>query len=357
MMPTPYLPTPIDPTTLLYLGSTGVCVFFAVSTYSLFYTMPSRLRESRPWTSFYLRRFFRIAPLFYFWLVVRLLHDYWVGSRSYSILEITANLTFTFNLIPRYVESLVFAGWTVGVEELFYATFPLMFWAVRGIKSALVLCVATALLATVARAILASFDQSIPWVYNLQRWSFAIHAQTFAMGALAFFVGPALMRVRWIARSRQLAGVTIFAMAVGMLWVFVWWHAVLPAYIPWQGLICMLFIVGLYAKTLWIVDNSFTRYLGRISFSFYLCHPLAIAYLIPVYRRIYAVVEHPTLSLLCCVLLTCAILIPIAEITYRLIEERGIDAGRALYRRIASRDATYPRKSRLSASALPPPAS
>jgi peptidoglycan/LPS O-acetylase OafA/YrhL len=336
MLPSPNLATPIEPMTLIYIGSTGVCVFFAISTYSLFYTMPLRLRETHPLTSFYLRRFFRIAPLFYFWLAVRLLYDYWTAGRTYAPGEILANVTFTFNLVPSYIESMVLAGWTVGVEELFYATFPLIFWCVRGIKSAVAFCVVTALAAMGMHAYLRALDATQPWVAGLTNWSFAIHAQTFAMGALAFFVGRRLAVHPWIARRRLLVSLSLVTIAVVVLGAFSERSALLTPYLHWQGIICVLFIVGLEVQTLPIVDNVITRYLGRISFSFYLCHPLVIAYLIPAYRRIYTIVGQPTLSLLCCVLVTCAILIPIAEVTYRLIEERGIATGRALYRRIAN---------------------
>ena len=65
LIPQPSLALPRWATTLAMGGYTGVTLFFMVSAFSLYFTMPLRLRESHPTRAFYLHRFFRIAPLFY----------------------------------------------------------------------------------------------------------------------------------------------------------------------------------------------------------------------------------------------------------------------------------------------------
>lgn len=336
LMPAPNLPTPIAPTTLLFIGSTAVCLFFALSIFSLFYTMPGRLREARPVTSFYMRRFFRIAPLFYFWLGVRLFHDFWVGAPPHALSEIGANVFFVFNLIPQYVESLVLAGWTVGVEEVLYALFPAIYFLVRGVPSAVAFSVGAVLVAIGFNAFLSTFPPGTPWVPRLQTWSVLVHLQTFALGSVAFFVATRL-EVGWMVLRRHVVGPVLTVGGTVLLAVFAGWPGVLPPYLPWQGLICLLLIVGLHFKAGRLFVNPVSKYLGRISFSFYLAHPLLVYYLIPVYRRIYSDVHAPALAFLACVLVTCAILIPIAEVTYRAIEVRGINAGREATRRLALR--------------------
>lgn len=336
-MPNPLLETPVAAETLVLLGSTGVCLFFALSTYSLLYTMPARLGERRPFLSFYLRRFFRIAPLFYFWLAVRLLREYAYGI-EHPLPEIAANVFFVFNLIPRYVESLVFAGWTVGVEEIFYVFFPVLFLLVRNLRSAFIFSAATVGLAYVFNLFLSSLDPAIPWITKLQTWSVLEHLPTFAMGSVAFWAARSV-DTEWISRHRGVTSSAFLIAGVMLLVVFTGWPGVLPPHLPWQGILSALMMVGLQMKTQRLLVNPITEYLGRISFSFYLGHPILVFYLIPVYRRIYQALPNSTLGFVASVLVTCAILIPIAEITYRLIETRGINAGRNVYRWLTSREA------------------
>jgi peptidoglycan/LPS O-acetylase OafA/YrhL len=167
-------------------------------------------------------------------------------------------------------------------------------------------------------------------------WSFLVQFQFFALGSVAFFAARQL-DVGWMARHRSIVGPVLTVGGILLLAVFAGWPGVLSPYLPWQGLICALLIVGLHFNAGRLLVNPVSEYLGRISFSFYLAHPLLVYYLIPTYRRIYTAVQDPALSLLACVLVTCAILIPIAEITYRTIEVRGINAGREVTRRLALR--------------------
>lgn len=73
---------------------------------------------------FYIGRFFRIAPLFYlcisFYLIAMPL---WYDTKI-EVADLLANLTFSFGLIPGKHESIVWAGWSIGVEWIFYFLFP-----------------------------------------------------------------------------------------------------------------------------------------------------------------------------------------------------------------------------------------
>jgi peptidoglycan/LPS O-acetylase OafA/YrhL len=65
---------------LASIGGMGVTLFFVVSSFSLCHTMPIHDREDDRLLAFYLRRFFRIAPLFYFMLTFYCLRDIWAGQ-------------------------------------------------------------------------------------------------------------------------------------------------------------------------------------------------------------------------------------------------------------------------------------
>src|SRR5947209_15395493 len=52
-------------TKLTTAGQYGVQLFFVASAFTLFLSQDSRKNESHPIRNFFIRRFFRIAPLFY----------------------------------------------------------------------------------------------------------------------------------------------------------------------------------------------------------------------------------------------------------------------------------------------------
>jgi peptidoglycan/LPS O-acetylase OafA/YrhL len=101
-----------------------VPLFFALSAFSLLYGYSSRLFEAESLQRFYVRRLFRILPLFYVMLAIYVCLEKILGS-DLSNSEILLNITFLFPFLPGKHESIVWAGWSLGVEWLFYATFPI----------------------------------------------------------------------------------------------------------------------------------------------------------------------------------------------------------------------------------------
>ena len=94
----------------------GVLLFFSLSALSLYHS--SKFAPAS-FGAYLVKRFFRIAPLFYLMLGYML---WWGGVPDSNVLLI--NLTFSFNLFPGQHQSLVWAGWSVSVEMLFYLLLP-----------------------------------------------------------------------------------------------------------------------------------------------------------------------------------------------------------------------------------------
>lgn len=102
-----------------HFGS-GVTLFFVLSSYSLAYT-----NSSTSYFEFLKKRLFRIAPLFYLLIIFMTLAKL-IFNKYIDPFELFVNSTFVFNLFSQYQESIVFAGWTIGVEMLFYLLFPFL---------------------------------------------------------------------------------------------------------------------------------------------------------------------------------------------------------------------------------------
>jgi peptidoglycan/LPS O-acetylase OafA/YrhL len=75
--------------------------------------------------------FLRIAPLFYAVLPIWLCVMWFKYHQAPNLTAIVANFTFLFGFIPGLHESIAWAGWSIGVEMIFYALLPLIFLAAR----------------------------------------------------------------------------------------------------------------------------------------------------------------------------------------------------------------------------------
>ena len=101
----------------------------------LSYGYRNKLGDIERIIQFYIRRFYRIAPLFYFSLLVWLtLNILFLGTKP-DLQTFILNITFLFGLVPGAHESLVWAGWSIGIEMLFYAIFPLLLGICHNIRN------------------------------------------------------------------------------------------------------------------------------------------------------------------------------------------------------------------------------
>ncbi|MBA2923308.1 acyltransferase [Pseudomonas sp. P7] len=102
-------------------------------------------RSENGFIPFFIRRFFRIAPLFYLWIVLACARDYLLFDKLHTGAEIFWNSIFLINFKRYYIEAILWAGWTIGVEMIFYACFPFVFKFTKSVRdSALFLAVVTA---------------------------------------------------------------------------------------------------------------------------------------------------------------------------------------------------------------------
>jgi len=108
----------------------GVQLFFIVSGYTMMLTFGDKI-DSAAVRSFYLRRVFRIVPLFWIAIIFYLLFTRGEGFRTWAPHGISAGdvlLTFLFlhwDSVTAF-NSVVPGGWSIAVEMQFYLLFPLL---------------------------------------------------------------------------------------------------------------------------------------------------------------------------------------------------------------------------------------
>jgi len=113
-------------------GWTGVNVFYFVSAMTMCLMWTQRT-ETNPARKFYIRRFLRIAPLFWLAIPVYLLVNGTGPSANapngIGPLQVILTATFLHGFWPDSVNSVVPGDWSIAAEMTFYLVFPLLITA------------------------------------------------------------------------------------------------------------------------------------------------------------------------------------------------------------------------------------
>jgi peptidoglycan/LPS O-acetylase OafA/YrhL len=123
-------------------GQMGVQLFFMVSAFTLFYSLENRKEEVHPNINFYLRRFFRIAPLYYtatlayyFYLDKIYIADF---TSSNSARNLVAHIFFLNGFDKVYMNTLTPGSWSIAVEMMFYVFVPVLYAFIKNLRSGLI---------------------------------------------------------------------------------------------------------------------------------------------------------------------------------------------------------------------------
>jgi peptidoglycan/LPS O-acetylase OafA/YrhL len=116
---------------VVVLGVYSVEGFFVISGFCFFHVYANTAFRWPELRRFHLRRFFRIAPLYYFAVLLGVVFalDQTVGPRV-NLARVIQNLTLSFGLVhPNH--AMVIGGWSIGIEYVFYLAFPLLLWLTK----------------------------------------------------------------------------------------------------------------------------------------------------------------------------------------------------------------------------------
>jgi peptidoglycan/LPS O-acetylase OafA/YrhL len=322
---------------LVWGGLLVVPLFYVLSAFTL--SLSASRRGGEPIVDFYIRRFFRIAPLFYVMIGVYL---YTFGEKPVSV--VLANLLFVNNFIlpDDAYESIVAAGWSISVEMLFYAVFPVFFLVARDLKSALLLAVGALVVSFGVRlsltspgvvAVLVAGGLPPASVEKFSVITIFTNLPYFALGLVLFQLHQVLTAAK--ADLHDVGASFVFFAVSGLLCVAVVYApenrpaADFASFVPLRhmaGFLFVLLVLGLAVCRVRLVVNRVTVFIGEISYSVYLLHVLVIWHLTPHYSAIYQMMR-PTLAFVACATLTLSMASAVAYLAYILIERPGIALG------------------------------
>ncbi len=126
---------PQSETILGRLGIYGVSIFYIVSGMSMYISYKSTSWTIKSTTSFFIRRFARLAPVYWiamFWLIFLTVASSSAGSPflPFELSRIIYNATLTFGILEPKAY-LVTGGWSIGNEVAFYLFFPLLMLTIK----------------------------------------------------------------------------------------------------------------------------------------------------------------------------------------------------------------------------------
>ncbi|UJB18168.1 MULTISPECIES: acyltransferase family protein [Lysobacter] len=335
-MPDPDLQVPAAALPIVGMGGSGVVLFFVMSAFSLCMTWPRHVASGLPLRSFYLSRLFRIAPLLLVLLAVMVLRDQLRQPARYGASEIGWNLSMLFGLSPQWQAGIVMGSWTIGVEMLFYAVFPLLALRVRGLPVQLAV-----LAASYALALWAAHGWPAPLDFLGNGYGLLTQMPIFVLGCVIFRLWQ---RWREIApQRRQTLGLGLLAIGLfGTAALFYRWLPSNAWVTDWHlsalgyGLILLGLLLTTQRWAVGLLVNRVTCFLGTISYSLYLVHPFLVSRLYGVFARLYAALPEGA-AYLACAALSLGLSVVAAWATYRWVEKPGIRLGHRLFARVQVR--------------------
>lgn len=341
---------------VLSWGGLAVDLFMMLSGFLMAHHYIQR-RAFEPWESsrtffvFWVRRFFRIAPLYYVLLAVALLLGPWLGEcrsaiasvwpdtatpleryTDQSLANALAHASFIFGFLPHFAFRSPLPDWSIGLEMQFYLAFPLIMLATARlgpIKFSVLIIAACLFL----QALLPGFFQ------QFQMPSFL------PIKLYAFLIGI------WIALARDQRSMRtglFLALALSALWVVIERSPVSVARVFLVASMFYLMNNGtLPANRLLqhgidkirnVLSSPLSIFLGDTSYATYLLHLMVI---LPVAGTLAGFPQYqvlnPAYRFGICLVVSMPIVYSISWLLYHSIEKSGIHAGKMVLQAVKNR--------------------
>ncbi|MEO8146549.1 MAG: acyltransferase [Bacteroidia bacterium] len=255
-------------------GPRGVQLFYIASAFTMFFTLTGRVKkENNPTRNFFIRRVFRIAPMYWIAIVYYLWQNgrgpsYWLGDApGISNMNIAANFLFIHGFNAYWINSLVPGGWSIAVEMSFYCLVPFLFSKIKNSLHAINFFFITMIINFIAGYLLHTHQliaDALLWK-NFLTLYLPYQMPVFALGILFYFLVKgdyASLRFSWVTFVLCLI---MFAVKFFTAMPLITSHLLFA-----MSFVIMGFVMS--KKEFKIVVNPVVRYIGKVSYSMYLVH-------------------------------------------------------------------------------------
>jgi len=308
----------MDVLNLVFLGTPPVIFFFVLSGFVLTASLRSAGRPvSETAVPFVIARLFRIYPAWMFAILV-FASVYWLTGRTLGIVPDTTAIVRNLALLSVTMDGV---GWTIQTELLAVPVLLLAFhWLGAGKIRAIV----------VIAALLAVFINLLkPILYLPGGPSRVIYLYCFLFGAVTCILLPR-------ADPRRANTIFCFGVAAFFLgaYLFADYSNVKDAWCTIAS--CIVITGAALGLTGWLAifrDSTPLRFMGRISYSFYLLHPLTLTIFWQMPQVLEVVLRAgypPGLVMLTMFLASVIMTLPLAVLSYRFVEKPFVRIGSRL---------------------------
>jgi peptidoglycan/LPS O-acetylase OafA/YrhL len=272
-------------------GAYGVTLFFVASSFTLFNSYQTRHRiDGKNANLFFLiRRFFRIAPLYYLVGLYSIMlglffKSYWI-SVPLNYFKILVNFLFLNGLYFPALNNIPIGGWSIGVEMLFYLSIPFLFKWIQNTRKAVFLLIAALVFSALVQILIHHFisqNSDYTWISlrqtELYVW-FPNQFPVFCFGIVFYFVSKTETKLEnWVI---------LFAIGLIFLIFLMDFSYEFPKCLIQKeyflALAFSLFGFSLAHTKFRILINPFVK-LGKVSFSAYLIHFFVIELVVSVFK-------------------------------------------------------------------------
>lgn len=317
-------------------GQMGVQMFFIASALTLCLSWKAR-EGSNNYLSFLIRRFFRIAPmyfvgiLFYFFMShidVLYLSGKFAINFNYNMKSVVSNILLMHGLVKGENNNVVPGGWSIGAEFAFYIIFPVlaaMFFKGRKMS-----------------VLLVTLILSLSWVtYNV------IFVRAYTLNSFEYY-SPLSQLVVFasgiilynIIDKKSFANKTMLVLTASIPLILSYYLFITSrsGFVIWIN----LFVVSLsFCSIILILKHSsinlnMLNNIGIVSFSMYINHFVIVWFVLPYITSRTSIYINGNVNFLVMLILTLIASYFMARWTYKNIECRFINLGKILINKMAA---------------------
>lgn len=317
-------------------GNRGVQLFFIVSAFTLFLSLHSRHQyEKGHFRNFFIRRLFRIVPLFYAAIILYFI-IYGFSQRPLttgapSLFDVITTVLFVNGWYPTSINSVVSGGWSIAVEMSFYLLLPILFILITNMEKAIFAVFTSVVLAVVLNnAALQFYEPFFPGNKILVGWFiyfwFPSQLAVFCLGILLYFVFKKISPGE--PKNRLKSYIYLIAAIIWLMLVNTYQENFLSEHFLFSlGLFVFAYALALYPQPLFV--NRITTNIGKWSYSMYFVHFVVLDFFYTHFRH-FKVLPGTTANFLLGLFLVTGVTVVISITTYFLIEKPAMRLGQKM---------------------------